>query len=242
MPQCLHIVACFRRIYMVMRVFIERVWRTFFTIIFDLIAPPACAYCQQYLEKRVVFCKDCMSRVHPIVSCMVPCTSTFSMTVFAASSYQEPIRSLIVAKRWSNNVASAQLGQLIWEKTYFKYASADYLVPIPLHWSRQAWRGYNQAHEMAQVLARKRGCLVMPILKRVRRTPFQSSLPAAKRGKNIKNAFTLVAGVDPALFAGKHIVLIDDLMTTGATLREAAKVLRTLNPASITAVVAARAC
>ncbi|PKN03382.1 hypothetical protein CVU75_02475, partial [Candidatus Dependentiae bacterium HGW-Dependentiae-1] len=102
-------------------------------------------------------------------------------------------------------------------------------------------RGYNQAHEMARVLACKRGCAVAPILKRARRTPFQSGLPAAKRAENVKNVFTLIAGVDPALFTGKHIVLVDDLMTTGATLREAAKVLRTLNPASITAVVAARA-
>ncbi len=241
MPQWLSRVVYFQRIYAVMRLHIEQAWRAFFAALFDLIAPPACAYCQRYLEKRVVFCDACMSRVQPIVSFMVPCTSIFSMTVFAAASYQEPIRSLIVAKRWSNSVASVQLGQLIWDKTYFKYASVDYLVPIPLHWSRQAWRGYNQAQEMAQVLADKRGCSVAPILKRVRRTPFQSSLPAAKRGENLKHAFTLVAGVDLSLFAGKHIVLVDDLMTTGATLREAAKVLRTLNPASITAVVAARA-
>lgn len=208
---------------------------------FDLIAPPACAYCQKYLQKRVVLCDSCMSRVNPIVSFMVPCTKSVSMSVFAAAAYQEPIRSLIVAKRWSNIAASAQLGELIWDKTYFKYAHADILVPIPLHWSRHAWRGYNQAHEIARVIAHKKGCSVAPLLRRVRRTPFQSTLPATKRSENLKNAFALAAGVDVSQFAGKHIVLVDDLMTTGSTLREAARVLRTLNPASISAVVAARA-
>jgi ComF family protein len=163
------------------------------------------------------------------------------MTVFAAAAYQEPIRSLIVAKRWSNIAASVQLGELIWEKTCFKYAHADILVPIPLHWSRQAWRGYNQAQEIAHALARKKGCSVISLLKRVRHTPFQSKLPATKRGENLAGAFALVSGIDPAAYRGKHIILVDDLMTTGSTLREAARVLRSLKPASITAVVAARA-
>ncbi|PKN03240.1 hypothetical protein CVU75_03215, partial [Candidatus Dependentiae bacterium HGW-Dependentiae-1] len=118
-----------------------RVGRSMSTGFLDFIAPPACAYCQRYLEKRAVLCAGCLSRIQPVVSFMVPCTKTFSMTVFAAASYKEPMRSLIVAKRWSNIVSSMQLGELIWEKTYFKYAAADYLVPVPLHWSRQAWRG-----------------------------------------------------------------------------------------------------
>ena len=172
---------------------------------------------------------------------MVPYANTRMMTVFAASAYQEPIRSLIVAKRWSNRAASVQLGEIIWEKTYFKYANADILVPIPLHWSRAAWRGYNQAHEIAYVLARNKGCAIVSALTRVRRTPFQSSLPAAKRGENLKHAFALAARIDAAQIVGKHVVLVDDLMTTGATLREAARVLQELNPASISAVVAARA-
>ena len=112
-------------------------------------------------------------------------------------------------------------------------------VPIPLHWTRFAWRGYNQADEIAQVLAQKRGKPVVHLLQRIQRTRYQAELESPQRKENVKKAFTLRVA-DKNLYQDKHIILVDDLMTTGATLQAAAKELFKLKPASITAVVVCR--
>ena len=213
----------------------------FYTSCLDLLSPPACFYCQKFLDKRNVLCADCMKQVQPIVSLMMPITKTKTMKVCAVTAYKEPIKSLIVAKGWSNSIASKLLGELIWEKTYFKHCGADYVVPIPLHWTRAAWRGFNQAHEIASILAQKGNCVLANLLKRVKRTQFQSALSPIKRSDNLTDAFVLNTNTSSDYYKDKHIVLVDDLMTTGATLREAAKLLYRLKPASISAVVAARA-
>lgn len=206
-----------------------------------IIAPPFCAHCKDFLSKRMIFCIDCYEKIDPIVSVLIPITKSRSMTVIAVSDYQEPLKSLILAKSYCDIVACNQLGQLIWQMTYFKHMPCDYLVPIPLHWMRYAKRGYNQAEEIAKVLSAERTVPVATILERVRHTPFQSSLAHEKRMGNVKEAFAL-KNIDYALYHNKHIVLVDDLMTTGSTLASAAKVLLPLQPASITAVVVARVC
>ena len=160
------------------------------------------------------------------------------MKVFAVSDYQEPLRSLIIAKSWSDHSASIQLAQLLWDMTYIRYQPCDIMIPVPLHWVRQVRRGYNQAEIMAQHLARKKGCHVHSIITRVKHTPFQSKLAIADRPENVKNAFAALPTA--AVVAGKHIMMVDDLMTTGSTLRAMAKELIPYQPASITAVVAAR--
>jgi len=206
-----------------------------------LIAPPFCAYCKIFLAQRAVFCVECRSLIDPVVSVQIPINKNHTMTVIAISDYKEPIKSLILAKSWADIIASDQLGQLIWDMSYFKHMPCDYLVPIPLHWMRYAKRGYNQAEEIARRLAINRKVPVISLLKRVKHTPFQSSLAIDKRVSNVKEAFALKAHGHED-FEGKHIILVDDLMTTGATLVSAAKILLSLRPASITAVVVARVC
>jgi competence protein ComFC len=161
------------------------------------------------------------------------------MNVMAIGDYQEPLKTLILAKAWSDIVACNQLADLMWQKTYFKNMPCDYLVPVPLHWMRQAKRGYNQAQEIAFGLARKRNVTVESIIARRKSTPFQSSLPHQDRLGNVKDAFVLTAA-HYEKYHNKNIVLVDDLMTSGATLAAAAKVLLPLKPASINALVACR--
>ncbi len=220
---------------------IKAVSRVFNVGMDHLIAPPFCAYCKDFLDKREIFCIDCYEKIDPIVSVAVPITPSKSMAVLAISDYEEPLKSLILAKSWNDIIASNQLGQLAWRMTYFKHMPCDYLVPVPLHWMRYAKRGYNQAEEIAKILASNRNVPVANILKRVKNTPFQSSLAHDKRMGNVKEAFQL-KNIDPKLYENKHIVLIDDLMTTGSTLVYCAKALLPLKPASITAVVIARVC
>ncbi len=177
--------------------------------------------------------------IKPIVSTMLPITKRYKIKVLAISGYQEPLKSLILAKGWSNIVASYQLGELIWDQTYVKNMPIDYLVPVPLHWTRFARRGYNQAQEIAQILAQKSGKKVAHLLKRTQRTVQQSKLEQEKRQKNVKGAFALSVN-NKKDFYKKHIVLVDDLMTTGATLQAASRELLKLKPASLIAVVACR--
>lgn len=206
----------------------------------QVIAPPFCAYCKQFLSKRTVFCMSCHDMISPIVSVQLQITKSHSMTVLAIADYQEPLKTLLLAKSWSDITACSQLGQLIWKMTYFKHMPCDYLIPVPLHWMRHAKRGYNQAEEIAKALGKEREVLVAPILKRIKNTPFQSAIAAELRASNVKQAFALKSSTNTALYENKHLVLVDDLMTTGSTLIACAKQLLVLKPASLTAVVVSR--
>ncbi len=206
----------------------------------QVIAPPFCAYCKSFLNTRSVFCMQCHDMISPIVSVQLQITKSQTMTVLAIADYQEPLKTLLLSKSWSDITACSQLGQLIWKMTYFKHMPCDYLVPVPLHWMRHAKRGYNQAHEIAKALAVERNVPVANILKRVKNTPFQSSLATELRASNVKEAFQLKLSTHVSLYENKHLVLVDDLMTTGSTLIACAKQLLPLNPASVVAVVVSR--
>lgn len=195
--------------------------------------------CKKYLDKKDVFCQSCFRLISPVVSKTIQVTKTKSIKIFAISDYKKPLRSLILAKSYSDIVAARQLGELIWDMTYIKNIPLDFLVPIPLHWLRFAKRGFNQANEIAATIARKSGKPVHQLLKRINHTKFQKGLKKEMRIKNLKDALQLSCK-DKSFYKGKHLVLVDDLMTTGSTLKAAAKQLYKLQPASISAVVACR--
>ena len=175
----------------------------------------------------------------PIVSKDVIITQKYTMKVLAIGDYQEPLKNLILAKKYGNIAAATALGELIWHMTYVAAIECDYIIPVPLHWTRFAKRGYNQADEMAYVLSRHKQKPMVQLLKRIKMTAFQSSLKHEERLPNVHDAFVLTCK-DKEKYQGKHLLIVDDLMTTGATLHAAARQLRDLNPASITAVVACR--
>lgn len=207
--------------------------------LFNIIAPPYCVSCKKFLQERDPLCYECLRSIQPIVSILVPITSTKSMKVLAVSDYQLPLKKLIWAKRYGKRVASKQLGELIWQMTYVQKATFDVIVPVPLHWTRYAWRGYNQAEEIGNVIAQKSGKPLEHLLWRTQRTAFQSTLKKSQRAQNIHHIFALNK-IDREYYRDKHILLVDDLLTTGATMREAARVLLTLRPASITGIVGCR--
>jgi ComF family protein len=111
---------------------------------------------------------------------------------------------------------------------------ADVAVPVPLHPSRRRERGFNQAED----LARHVGLPSVAALRRVRRTPAQADLPAAKRHGNVKGAFVLVRHRQS--ISGKIVVLIDDVSTTGATLDACAIALKEGGAQEVRALTAAR--
>ncbi|MBX9579524.1 MAG: ComF family protein [Gemmataceae bacterium] len=120
-----------------------------------------------------------------------------------------------------------------------KAAAADLVVPVPLHWRRRWARGYNQAEAVAREVAIGLGIECRPGgLRRVKAVTQASQPSAAARRENIRGAFRAARG---ARFAGRAVLLVDDVMTTGATLDEAARVVRQAGSGSVNVAVLARA-
>jgi ComF family protein len=115
-----------------------------------------------------------------------------------------------------------------------------HFVPVPLHPGRQRDRGYNQARLIAEGMAAAAGGEVVEdgAVVRARKTRTQTGFDLLRREENIREAFTLS---EPEAFRGRHLCLVDDVMTTGATLFELARCLRQADPASITLATLARA-
>jgi len=116
---------------------------------------------------------------------------------------------------------------------------ADFILPVPLHWTRLFARRYNQAGLLAHAIHAAGGPPVAPDwLIRRRRTPSQGRLGTAARARNVRGAFRLRPGLS---VAGKHLVIVDDVLTSGATVGECARVLRREGAASVGVLTLARA-
>lgn len=213
--------------------------KNFINSILSVIYPPFCRYCKSFLSEDAVFCEPCMQLIKPIATIDLSITKNFSCPVWAISSYQEPVRSLVLAKTYRDITAAVQLAKLMLDHTPLLAAHADLVIPIPLHWRRFAKRGYNQAHEMAKIIAQKKSIPCLNVLTRKRATSYQAHLSVHERIANVKDVFSARADLCHQI-TGKHLVLVDDLFTTGATITSAIKVLKKYSPASITVVVACR--
>jgi ComF family protein len=202
------------------------------------IAPPFCLYCRAFLTEYVPYCIDCSKLIKPVLSERISLSPHHSMQVLAVSAYEDPLKRLILAKGWSHYQAARALGRIVWDYSLIKRIPVDYLVPIPLHVTRYAVRGYNQSQVIADELARLSGKPVLSALKRIKRTAQQSSVTGPERVTNVAHAFNLV---EAEAIRGKVIVLIDDLMTTGSTLQAAGQELLKGEPREIVGVVVCRA-
>lgn len=154
--------------------------------------------------------------------------------VEAAFAYRFPVDALIPALKYGGRLALARaLGEQL-ARTVTR--EVDAIVPMPLAPARLAERGFNQALEIARVVATVTG---MPVLReacrKVANTPPQASLPWGERVKNVRRAF-----VCDASFAGARIAVVDDVLTTGATLNELARVLRRAGAVEVVGWVVAR--
>lgn len=120
-----------------------------------------------------------------------------------------------------------------------KDAGPSLVIPVPLHWRRRWARGYNQAAALGRELAAALGADFRPgWLRRVRAATQKSQPSATARRENVKGAFRVGRG---ARLAGRAVLLADDVMTTGATADEAARVVRRAGAVSVTVAVLARA-
>jgi ComF family protein len=113
----------------------------------------------------------------------------------------------------------------------------DGLVPVPLHPTRLRERGFNQADALAETLSKRTRLPVLRCIQRRRYTSTQTQFDRVERMQNLRNAFALRKSND---VRGKHLVLLDDVLTTGSTLHECALVLRAAGAESVRAITVAR--
>jgi competence protein ComFC len=114
----------------------------------------------------------------------------------------------------------------------------DFIVPVPLHPARQRERGFNQAELLAKILSAQTHVRVLPALERIRYTTTQTVFDRVERMENLRDAFRLRGNFD---VRNSRVLLIDDVLTTGSTLSECARVLRDAGAQSVHAITAARA-
>jgi ComF family protein len=137
----------------------------------------------------------------------------------AIGAYEGSLRSIVHAFKYDGRRSLARpLADMLVSCGSDVIDGAQFVVPVPLHRSKQRARGFNQAVD----LARRMSLPMVPALERVRKTPSQTDLPAAERHANVRGAFSLTRG---ARLRGAVVVVVDDVSTTGATLEACAAVL-----------------
>lgn len=220
---------------------------------------PACAACDHPLDEPTLgpVCRTCWNAIVPITpplcdTCGDPLSSWRVISVEqnrcarcrrrgsplargrAIGEYSGSLRRIVHALKYDGRQSiGRQLAARLAVHSADVLDGADCCVPVPLHRSRQRSRGFNQAAEIARHLP----IPMNHLLTRVRATPSQTDLPAARRHANVRNAFAVRrrAGV-----TGRVVVLVDDVSTTGATLHACARRLLEAGAREVRALTAAR--
>lgn len=198
-----------------------------------------CAACLAALPLLPPACPRCALPLGPAESCAIACGACQRRpppldTAIAAFAYGWPVDGLLRRFKFHHDLAAGRLLAQLLAQRCRQAPRPQALVPLSLHRARLRQRGYDQALELARPLARTLGLPCLPALRRVRATRPQSELDAGARAGNVRGAFVAGGGL-PA-----HVALVDDVMTTGATLHAAAHALRKADVRRVDAWVCAR--
>ena len=151
--------------------------------------------------------------------------------------YQDELRQLVQLFKYSKiQTLAAPLGRLL-ALALPRGLRFDVIVPMPMHWRKRWQRGFNQAELLAREIARRTNLPVRNAVKRVHQKSVQAGLTNAKRRANVAGAFRPRRG---KTLEGKRVLLIDDVMTTGATASACAKALKRAGAARVTLLTVAR--
>lgn len=194
----------------------------------NLIFPPHCPICDAYVEARGGWCEECLRKnldVHRLA--LEPEVSRVISGAWALGHYRSGLRNLIRDLKYKRKKqvlpyirtlqrAGAPALLSLWKEELLA-------VPVPLHEAREKERGFNQAELIFKEWLEEHGIFMESMLLRCRDTKPQYGLGAVERRNNMKNAFEVRQGT---AIVGRNVLLMDDILTTGATLYECAKVLK----------------
>lgn len=225
-----------------MRGALVRFWEYFLEILF----PPICIACKNRLdsekERKLMICSACFASI-PIFN-TISYSPRFSLA--AVSSYEnDAVKELLHSLKYKRFLKSlVPINELI--KKYFegvnleKIIASDFIiVPIPLHKKRFRERGFNQAEEIAKLLAQRLNLEVMgDVLIKTLDTKHQTNLKNKEdRLRNVRGSFSVAPKVN---LQGRNIVVVDDVYTTGSTINEAVKILKRSGAGEIFVFVVAK--
>ena len=227
----------------------------------DVALPPLCPSCREPLGDGIGLCASCWSKLSLIEKpyCArlgIPFTydpgpGLLSMEAIAdppaydraraAVRYDDVARALVLSFKYGDRLDLApMMGRWMARAGRELLDGADALLPVPLHWRRLWARRFNQAAALAGAISKNSGVAVMHGgIKRVRATPQQVGLSKTERADNVQGAFQVPAEMK-AQVAGKRLVLIDDVLTSGATADTCARVLLRAGAAHVDVLVFAR--
>lgn len=238
-----------------MAVPLKRGWR----FLADTVLPPRCLLCGESVREPDALCAECWGGMRFFTPpwcarCGRPFSYPMGEGAICSDCEKKPpafdraravlryddSRPLILAFKHGDETHLANaLGRWMYRVGAELLEEADLLLPVPLHWSRLFRRRYNQAALLAHALHACGGPRVAPDwLRRVRRTPSQGQSGRAWREANVRDAFRLRPR---KIVEGRRVVLVDDVMTTGATVEECARVLREEGASFIGVLTLARA-
>ncbi len=234
--------------------------RAFCRAVLDMALPPLCAACREPVEGSGL-CPVCWSKLSFITRPYCerlgipfqydPGPGVLSMAAIAdppaynraraAVRFEEISRALVHALKYGDRLDLVpMMGRWISHAGREVLAEADALVPVPLHWRRQWARRFNQSAMLAAAVSAESGVPVAAgALKRVKATAQQVGLSRAERAENIQGAFR-VPESGKAAVAGRRLVLIDDVLTSGATVDGCARALNRAGAAHVDVLVFAR--
>ncbi len=233
--------------------------RTTMAAALDVVLPPRCLACGDMVAESGALCGDCWSDLTFLGDpCCLQCGYPFELDfgepvrcgaclakppaydrARAAFAYEDPIRSMVISLKHADRTDLVPgLARWLTRAAGPLIDDADLVTPVPLHPKRLRQRRFNQAAMLAQALSRSSGVPYASMLIRRRRdTRSQGHLSPEARRRNVEHAFRID---EPDKVAGRRILLVDDVLTTGATLEACATNLKRAGAARVDAVTLAR--
>lgn len=219
----------------------------------DFIFPPTCVHCRTVLEEDDRhLCRSCWKAI-PLLSAETGLYQETRARLLSAGGVDElvsvyvfekdgPFQAIAHALKYEGfQSAGRMVGGALGEQMIEWGVRADVILPVPLHRAKHRERGFNQAESIARGIAdRTRWPVVTDVLVRTRSTKTQTKLDAAERRKNVEGAFAVPEGKSEGL-QNRTCIVVDDVITTGATILACARVLRSSGASSIIAASAALA-
>ena len=210
-----------------------------FRWLISLLYPRKCPFCGRLIDEDKRLCRNCERKL-PFITDRPPRRFGELDECYSALEYRDAVRESIHRYKFQGAAAYAEIyGAFLVKCIDENHIFCDIITWVPLSRARLRKRGYDQAELLAEYVAAQRGLELMPLLRKKRHNRAQSSLSGeAARKANVKDVYILHSDIS---LEGKRILIVDDVVTTGATMSECAGVLKKAGAAAVTGLTVASA-